>query len=145
MADGKQAEYKEAFSLFDKDGDGWITTKELGTVMRALGKSPTEAEVAAIVKEVDPDGKGVIDFPEFVGIMGRNIREFDNETDLRNAWKVLDSGGKGFIGVSELGHVLSNIGEKLSPEEIADLTKEADPEGKGVVQYEHFVKMMMAR
>ena len=32
------AEFKEAFSLFDKDGDGTITTKELGTVMRSLGK-----------------------------------------------------------------------------------------------------------
>lgn len=33
------AEFKEAFSLFDKDGDGTITTKELGTVMRSLGIS----------------------------------------------------------------------------------------------------------
>ena len=36
------AEFKEAFSLFDKDGDGTITTKELGTVMRSLGQNPTE-------------------------------------------------------------------------------------------------------
>jgi hypothetical protein len=53
----------------------------------------------------------------------------------------LDNGGKGFISVQELGHVLSNIGEKLSAAEIADLTKEADPEGKGIVQYEEFVKV----
>uniref|UniRef100_A0A3B3YEB5 EF-hand domain-containing protein n=1 Tax=Poecilia mexicana TaxID=48701 RepID=A0A3B3YEB5_9TELE len=33
------AEFKEAFSLFDKDGDGTITTKELGTVMRSLGQT----------------------------------------------------------------------------------------------------------
>jgi hypothetical protein len=51
---------KEAFTLFDKDNDGCITTPELGTVMRALGKNPTEAEIRSIQKEVDPDGRGTI-------------------------------------------------------------------------------------
>ena len=44
------AEFKEAFSLFDKDGDGTITTKELGTVMRSLGQNPTEAELQDMVR-----------------------------------------------------------------------------------------------
>merc|ERR1712032_88916 len=50
------AEFKEAFSLFDKDGDGTITTKELGTVMRSLGQNPTEAELQDMINEskVDP-------------------------------------------------------------------------------------------
>ena len=39
MTEEQIAEFKEAFSLFDKDGDGTITTKELGTVMRSLGRS----------------------------------------------------------------------------------------------------------
>ena len=45
------AEFKEAFSLFDKDGDGTITTKELGTVMRSLGQNPTEAELQDMINE----------------------------------------------------------------------------------------------
>jgi calmodulin len=56
------ADAKEAFSLFDKDHDGCITTGELGTVIRALGKNPTEKEVREIIKEVDPDGRGLINF-----------------------------------------------------------------------------------
>ncbi len=52
-----QPEFKEAFSLFDKDGDGTITTKELGTVMRSLGQNPTEAELQDMINEVDADGK----------------------------------------------------------------------------------------
>ena len=38
-------ELKEAFSLFDQNCDGTITTKQLGTVMRSLGSNPTEAEI----------------------------------------------------------------------------------------------------
>lgn len=60
------AEFKEAFSLFDKDGDGTITSKELGTVMRSLGQNPTEAELQDMINEVDADGNGDIDFPEFL-------------------------------------------------------------------------------
>uniref|UniRef100_A0A671V4X1 Calmodulin 2a (phosphorylase kinase, delta) n=1 Tax=Sparus aurata TaxID=8175 RepID=A0A671V4X1_SPAAU len=53
-------QFKEAFSLFDKDGDGTITTKELGTVMRSLGQNPTEAELQDMINEVDADGENSI-------------------------------------------------------------------------------------
>ena len=50
-------EFKEAFSLFDKNGDGTISSKELGIVMRAIGQNPTEAELTDMINEVDADGK----------------------------------------------------------------------------------------
>ena len=51
------SELKEAFSLFDKDGDGTISTKELGTVMRSLGQNPTSQELQDMINEVDADGE----------------------------------------------------------------------------------------
>uniref|UniRef100_A0A8C9SVE8 Calmodulin 3a (phosphorylase kinase, delta) n=1 Tax=Scleropages formosus TaxID=113540 RepID=A0A8C9SVE8_SCLFO len=68
--------FKEAFSLFDKDGDGTITTKELGTVMRSLGQNPTEAELQDMINEVDADGRSR-SFPE----VDEMIREADIDGD----------------------------------------------------------------
>ena len=55
--------FKEVFSLFDKDSDGYIITNELGTVMCSLKQNPTEAELQDMISEVDADGNGTIDFP----------------------------------------------------------------------------------
>lgn len=53
---------------------GTITTKELGTVMRSLGQNPTEAELQDMINEVDADGNGTIDFPEFLNLMARKMK-----------------------------------------------------------------------
>jgi Ca2+-binding protein (EF-Hand superfamily) len=50
------AEFREAFRLFDKDGDGSITQEELGRVMRSLGQFAREEELQQMLHEVDIDG-----------------------------------------------------------------------------------------
>jgi len=49
-------EFREAFAAFDKNGDGVITAKELGEVLRSLGENPSETELLRIINEVDLDG-----------------------------------------------------------------------------------------
>ncbi|VDL94472.1 unnamed protein product [Schistocephalus solidus] len=130
------AEFKEAFSLFDKDGDGTITTKELGTVMRSLGQNPTEAELQDMINEVDADGNGTIDFPEFLTMMARKMKDTDSEEEIREAFRVFDKDGNGFISAAELRHVMTNLGEKLTDEEVDEMIREADIDGDGQVNYE---------
>merc|ERR1711879_480217 len=67
------ASYKEAFALFDKDGNGVITASELGAIMRSLGQQPTESEVQDILNEVDADSSGSISFDEFVKMMVHKV------------------------------------------------------------------------
>ena len=45
--------------MFDKDGDGTITTSELGTVMKNLGQNPSQDELHQMISEVDEDGMGM--------------------------------------------------------------------------------------
>merc|ERR1712226_1649607 len=119
------AEFREAFSLFDKDGDGTITTRELGTVMRSLGQNPTAAELQDMINEVDADGSGTIDFPEFLSLQARKMKDTDCEEELIEAFKVFDRDGTGFISAAELRHVMTNLGEKLTDEEVDEMILEA--------------------
>ncbi|CAO1638113.1 unnamed protein product [Parajaminaea phylloscopi] len=139
------AEFKEAFSLFDKDGDGSITVKELGTVMRSLGQNPTEAELQDMVNEVDADGNGSVDFAEFIGLMARKLRDVDSEEEIKEAFKVFDKDGNGSISAAELRHVMTNLGEKLSDQEVEEMIREADMDGDGQIDYKEFVNMMMSQ
>ena len=50
--------------MFDKDGDGTITTSELGTVMKNLGQNPSQAELKQMISEVDEDGKMFVVFTD---------------------------------------------------------------------------------
>ncbi|KAH8059907.1 hypothetical protein JL720_13717 [Aureococcus anophagefferens] len=127
------AEFKEAFSLFDKDGDGTITTKELGTVMRSLGQNPTEAELADMINEVDADGNGTIDFPEFLTMMARKMKDTDSEEEILEAFKVFDKDGNDLA--AELRHIMTNLGEKLTDEEVDEMLREADIDGDGQINY----------
>uniref|UniRef100_A0A0E0PPB1 EF-hand domain-containing protein n=2 Tax=Oryza rufipogon TaxID=4529 RepID=A0A0E0PPB1_ORYRU len=144
LTDEQIAEFKEAFSLFDKDGDGCITTKELGTVMRSLGQNPTEAELQDMINEVDADGNGTIDFPEFLNLMAKKMKDTDSEEELKEAFRVFDKDQNGFISAAELRHVMTNLGEKLTDEEVDEMIREADVDGDGQINYEEFVKVMMA-
>ena len=81
-------------------------------------QNPTEAELQDMINEVDADGNGTIDFPEFLSLMARKMKDTDTEEELIEAFKVFDRDGNGFISAAELRHVMTNLGEKLTDEEV---------------------------
>ena len=145
LSEEQIAEFMEAFSLFDKDKNGIITTKEVGTVMRSLGQNPTEAELQDMINELDADGNGTIDFPQFLTMMARKMNDTDSEEEIKEAFKVFDKDGSGFVSSAELRHVMTDLGEKLCEEEVDEMVREADVDGDGQINYEEFVKMMMSK
>jgi len=62
-------ELKEAFRLYDKEGDGYITTQVLKDILKELDPKLTKDELEQIIKDVDEDGSGTIDFDEFMEMM----------------------------------------------------------------------------
>lgn len=143
LTEDKIAEFKEAFEIFDKDRDGFITIKELGEIMKNLGQSPTDAELQDMINEVDIDGNGNIDFKEFLGLMARKMRDTDTEEELIEAFKVFDRDSNGLISSQELKHVMTSLGEKITDEEVEEMIREADIDGDGYINYEEFVRMII--
>jgi len=145
LSEEQIAEFKEAFSLFDKDNDGTITTKELGTVMRSLGQSPTEPELRDMINEVDADGNGTIDFEEFLSMMSKKAGHQDEDAELQEAFKVFDKDQSGKISKTELRQVMQSLGEKISDAELDEMIREADVDGNGEIDFAEFRKMMTAK
>ena len=77
--------------------------------------------------QVDADGNGTIDFPEFLNLMARKMKDVDSEEELREAFKVFDRDGNGFISAAELRHVMTNLGEKLTDEEVLSFVSSPIP------------------
>ena len=69
-------EYRDAFKFFDKDGNGYITTRELGAIMRSLGQNPTETELQDMVNEVDYDGKSAAIAFAFTRLISWSLSRF---------------------------------------------------------------------
>jgi calmodulin len=145
LTDEQVAEFREAFALFDKNGDGEITSKELGTVMRSLGQNPSESELQDMINEVDTDNNGTIDFPEFLTMMARKVKETDSEEEIRQAFKAFDHDNNGFISATELRHVMTSLGENLTDDEVDEMIREADQDGDRRIDYNEFVQLMLQK
>merc|ERR1712018_894541 len=83
---------KEAFALFDCDRDGEISVEELGKVMQTHGFDPTEEDLKDMIRNVDTNANGAIDFNEFIEMMVMG-RGHSVEDDVVHAFKVFDRGG----------------------------------------------------
>uniref|UniRef100_A0A1I8EV05 EF-hand domain-containing protein n=1 Tax=Wuchereria bancrofti TaxID=6293 RepID=A0A1I8EV05_WUCBA len=130
VSEEEAIEYREAFRLFDKDGNGSISSKELGVAMRTLGQNPTEQELLDMINEVDFDGSGSIEFPEFCQMMKRMNKDNDSEM-IREAFRVFDRDGNGYITAEEFRYFMTHMGEQFSDEEVDEMIAEVDIDGDG--------------
>ena len=119
-------EFKEAFSLFDKDADGAITTTEIGTVMRSLGQNLSEAELQGMIQEADADNNGTVDFSEFLTMMIKEMQDTNTKENIREAFRVFDKDGNGSISAPELRYVMTKLGEKLTDKEVNEMIEAVD-------------------
>jgi len=138
------AEYKEAFALFDKRGTGAVPREVLGDLLRALGQNPTQAEVAEIVASAPRDG---VNYDTFLKILNRpdGFKPAGTPEEFIRGFQVFDKEGNGFIGAGELRYVLTQLGEKMSDEEVDELLKGVQIGADGNINYESFVRTILSQ
>ena len=137
-------EMKEAFKLFDKNGDGFINGKELGFMLRSLGRNPTEEEVFNLMAEVDVDHNGKLDFSEFTVMMKDKMTEEDLELQIKQSLRVFDSNGDGYISRAEFKQCMMHFtDEELTDKEVDNMLSQADLNNDGKIDYNEFSKMIL--
>lgn len=145
LTDQQIIEFREAFQAFDKDGNGSISTKELGTVMRSLGQNLSEAEIKQMIEIVDEDKSGNIDFKEFLNLMARNMKIVNKEEELLDALNTLDQDGSGKISKYKLRNIILKTDKKMTGEEIEEIIKTFDMDEEGNIDVQDFIQILMSQ
>jgi Ca2+-binding EF-hand superfamily protein len=143
----KKDEHKEIFNLYDEEGDGKIDGTQIGDVVRACGLKPTNAMITkAAGQEFKKKGEKRISFEEFVPIFDQLAKEKEVGSfhDFMEGLKVFDKDESGKIMGAELRHILMALGERLTPDEVEEMMQGNVEDGEGMVNYEAFIKKIMA-
>ncbi|CAN0898227.1 Calmodulin-like protein 8 [Linum grandiflorum] len=142
MLEDQIQEFREAFCLIDKNGDGFITVEELAMLIQTVDGHPKKPrEVRDMISDVDFLGNEAISFNDFLNVMARKMEENAGD-ELKEAFKVFDRDQDGFISPVELREVMMDMGERLTEDEALHMIREADFDGDGRVNYDEFAKMM---
>merc|ERR1712111_207315 len=140
MAGASEAELREAFKLFDIDGDGIITMEELKSLVSKVGGDISEADAKAMIQAADKDGNMGIDFSEFAKLW--EALHGEGEAGLRKEFAKLDVDKSGYITKDEMVVTISSgfQGDKLEEAKVALDKLDVDKDGK--VSYPEFLLVM---
>ena len=141
-------DYKEVFKLFDVDGSGDISEKELNAMLKRFGCEISEEDVRNLMtdglkKAGDKDGK--LDFEAFLVIMSNvpdGMIHGDKEFELKNAFDTIDTNKSGTISFNEVKALMEQCGLSIIKQEIDLIMKEYDTNGDGEMDFEEFKEIL---
>ena len=142
MASNEQIE--ECFNVFDKAKQGFLNKDQVGQVIRALGKNPTEKQLADLLAEAANDRVDVAKLKTLYKSKNAGRAATEQEKEMRDAFKALDANQNGKVQETELRQILGNLGDSLSSQEVNSLMREIKVDASGGVDYNAFVDIMVS-
>ncbi|XP_076057128.1 troponin C-like isoform X2 [Oratosquilla oratoria] len=145
LDDEKMAMLRKAFAMFDSGKTGQIEKEKIRTILNTLGANYDPEELEALLEECDLEGTGKLNFDNFVKVVGHFLEEQDEEAmmkELKEAFRLYDKEGNGFIPTSSLKEILAALDDKLTDKDLDGIIEEIDTDGSGTVDFDEFMEMM---
>jgi len=139
-------QFRKYFNMFDKEKKGFIHTSKVGQILRTMGQAFEERDLKQLIKEFDADGSGEIEFEEFAELVARFVLQEEDtsglEEELREAFRLYDKQGNGYILVSDFREILRALDDKITEDELDEMIAEIDTDGSGTVDFDEFMEVM---
>jgi Ca2+-binding EF-hand superfamily protein len=132
--------FKNAFDAFDNNRDDLVSVDVLGKLLRAVGFNPRSDEVEDMIEDI---GAPVFDFNSFLYIVSLHAREADPEAELVDAFRVFDKIGSGRLTTDTIRHILRNLKEPFTDDQIDELLGQAAVDESDSINYEDFVELIL--
>lgn len=142
LTDEEILEIKDAFDLFDTEKSGKIDTHDLKQAMQRQGFEEKSPVIYKMVCEIDVEGKGKVDFEEFLDLMTEQDVQESTKDEIRKVFNLFDVDQTGYIELNNLKRIVKELGESLKEEEIVDLITKSDADGDGKVSFQEFYDIM---
>ncbi len=140
---------KICFNMFDVKDQGFLSSDDLDDILRGMGFRPSKEELQEILEEIDEDGSGEIEFPEFCQLCAKFlVEEPDEDTmkaELKEAFRIYDRDGAGYITTGQLREIISELDTRLTSDDLDGIIEEIDEDGSGTMDFDEFCTMMMSK
>lgn len=143
----RNEEIRAVFNIFDADGDGYISCKELESFLYSIGRSSKKEDIDRLLKETDKDKNGKISLDEFEEYMDKfYVAPQDEIQDVVDAFKIFDFDNNGYISAQEFKDILTKFGRnQFTDEEIDGVFDLIDLNKDGRLDYAEFIDMWKYR
>lgn len=138
----EKAKLQEIFVAMDKNADGKLSREELikGYSHIEPSAADVEAKVDEMMRNLDIDHSGFIDYSEFIVALMDKKKMLSKE-NLKQAFDLFDKDGNGTLTTDEIRSILG-VGKNMSEKVWEEIIREVDTNNDGIVSFEEFQRMM---
>lgn len=136
---------RKGFMFFDTHKSGFVKTDEINQILNHMGQLFDDEELQNLIDVTDVEGNGKVNFDGFCRIAGKFMEEEDEaamQQELKEAFRMYDKEGNGYITTTVLREILAALDDKLTNDDLDGMIEEIDSDDSGTVDFEEFMTMM---